>query len=76
MKSLGNPNKLKEFDIEKVEELCPAIRNKIIETVSKNGGHLASNLGAVELTLALYRAFDFPRDKLVWMLVTNVTRTN
>ena len=42
------------------------IREKIIDVVSKNGGHLASNLGVVELTVALYYVFDFRKDDVVW----------
>ncbi len=51
----------KRLDIEAAE-----IREAVIDTVSKNGGHLASNLGAVELTLALHKVFDTPKDKIVW----------
>ena len=46
--------------------MCTEIRQELIRTVSKNGGHLASNLGVVELTLALHRVFDFPEDKIVF----------
>ena len=52
--------------MEELERLCAEIREEIISTVSKNGGHLASNLGVVELTIALHYVFDLPRDKLVW----------
>ncbi|NWG02401.1 MAG: 1-deoxy-D-xylulose-5-phosphate synthase [Syntrophaceae bacterium] len=57
---------VKKLDLEELEILCREIREKILSTVSKNGGHLASNLGVVELTVALHYIFDFPRDKLVW----------
>ena len=60
------PNNLKKLDFEELERLCDEIRKEIIFTVSKNGGHLASNLGVVELTIALHYVFDLPRDKLVW----------
>jgi len=63
---LGEPESIKKITFEEMNEICPLIREKIISTVSKNGGHLASNLGAVELTLALHRAFDFSKDKVVW----------
>ena len=56
-------NKLKNFELTK---LCKEIRNKIIFTVSKNGGHLASSLGVVELTVALHKEFNSPKDKIVW----------
>ena len=57
---------VKKLDIEELGELCKEIREEILFTVSKNGGHLASNLGVVELTVALHYVFDLPRDKLVW----------
>ncbi len=57
---------VKKLDIEELRRLCKEIREEILTTVSKNGGHLASNLGVVELTLALHYVFDLPRDKLVW----------
>jgi 1-deoxy-D-xylulose-5-phosphate synthase len=52
--------------MEELERLCGEIREEILSTVSKTGGHLASNLGVVELTLALHYVFDLPRDKVVW----------
>jgi len=52
--------------MEELENLCNEIRREIISTVSKTGGHLASNLGVVELTVALHYVFDLPRDKLIW----------
>jgi 1-deoxy-D-xylulose-5-phosphate synthase len=57
---------VKKLDPEELEQLCHEIRKEIISVVSKNGGHLASNLGVVELTTALHYVFDFPRDKVVW----------
>ena len=57
---------IKQLDIEELGELCREIREEIISTVSKTGGHLASNLGVVELTAALHYVFDFPWDKVVW----------
>ena len=51
---------------EQLGPFCDAIRKELVETVSKTGGHLASNLGVVELTVALHRVYDFPKDKLVW----------
>ncbi|OGP92396.1 MAG: 1-deoxy-D-xylulose-5-phosphate synthase [Deltaproteobacteria bacterium RBG_16_47_11] len=57
---------MKQLDLEELERLCDEIRQEIISTVSKNGGHLASNLGVVELTVALHHIFDLPRDKLIW----------
>ena len=60
------PFDLKGLDLEELERLSKEIREVILATVSKNGGHLASNLGVVELTVALHYVFDLPRDKLVW----------
>ncbi len=58
---------VKNSDIEELKEVSEKIRNLIVNTVERNGGHLSSNLGTVELTLALYRVFDFPeKDILVW----------
>ncbi len=59
-------NDVKKLDLEQLEGLCRELREEILSTVSKNGGHLASNLGVVELTAALHYVFDFPQDKLVW----------
>src|SRR3972149_4588866 len=57
---------IKELDQEELGQLCRELREEIISTVSKTGGHLASNLGVVELTAALHYVFDFPRDKVIW----------
>lgn len=68
-KVLNNISSKEDIDSLKNEELnllCSEIRDCLISTVSKNGGHLASNLGTVELTVALYRAFNFPKDKLIF----------
>ena len=63
---INTSDDVKKLDFEELESLCHEIREEILSIVSKNGGHLASNLGVVELTIALHYAFDFPRDKLVW----------
>lgn len=57
---------LKKMSYSQMRGLASEIREKLIETTSKNGGHLASNLGSVELTIALMRVFDVPKDKIVW----------
>jgi len=57
---------IKGLDHEELGKLCQELREEIISTVSKTGGHLASNLGVVELTAALHYVFDFPSDKVVW----------
>ncbi len=59
-------NDIKKIAPEQYPELAAEIRGKLVRSVSKTGGHLASNLGAVELTMALHIYLDFPKDKLVW----------
>ena len=66
LNALDLPEDLKKLDINQCKELCREIRQILIDTVSKNGGHLASNLGAVELTMAIHRVFNSPEDKIVW----------
>ena len=60
------PEYLKNMSLQEMDLLSYAIRDFLIEKVSKTGGHLASNLGVVELTLALHRIFDSPKDKIIW----------
>ncbi|MFR4108101.1 MAG: 1-deoxy-D-xylulose-5-phosphate synthase N-terminal domain-containing protein, partial [Eubacterium sp.] len=55
---VNSPKDIKKLNIDQLNELCGEIRQKMIETVSKNGGHLASNLGVVELTVALHMVFN------------------
>ena len=66
LENVNNTKDLKKLTIKEKEELAKDIRKYIIEIVSKNGGHLASNLGVVELTLALESVFDVNKDKIVW----------
>ncbi|MDO4944101.1 MAG: 1-deoxy-D-xylulose-5-phosphate synthase [Ruminococcus sp.] len=63
---LNLPADLKKLSLKQCEDLCESIRKMLITTVSQNGGHLASNLGTVELTMALHRVFESPKDKIVW----------
>lgn len=63
---LANPSDIKNLNKEELNNLSKEVREAIIDTVSKNGGHLSSNLGVVELTIALLRQFDFCKDKIVW----------
>lgn len=60
------PEELKGLSIEQTQALCVQIRKKLIDTVSKTGGHLASNLGTVEMTVVLHKIFDSPKDKIIW----------
>ena len=64
--TINRPADLKRLSEEELQTLCGEIRQELIRTVSRNGGHLASNLGVVELTLAIHRVFDFPRDQIVF----------
>lgn len=57
---------IKEMNINQIEKLAQEIRTQLIDVVSKNGGHLAPNLGVVELTLALHKVFDSPKDKILF----------
>lgn len=66
LEQIKSPQDLKELPVSKLEELCGEIREKIIDVVEKNGGHLSANLGSVELIVALYYVFDFPKDKIVF----------
>ena len=63
---IEKPEDVKALTVRELEQLASELRHFIIDTVSQNGGHLAPNLGTVELTLALYSVFSFPGDKLVW----------
>ncbi len=66
LEEINDPKDLRGLSLKELESLVEEIREFIIKTVSKTGGHLASSLGAVELTLALHYVFNTPKDKLVW----------
>ena len=66
LQNISSPADLKSFSIGDLEALAQEIRDFIIENVSKTGGHLASSLGTVELTLALHYVFNTPKDKILW----------
>ena len=66
IEQINSPEDIKKLTINQKQELAEEIRKYIIEIVSKNGGHLASNLGVVELTIALHSIFNVPKDKIVW----------
>jgi 1-deoxy-D-xylulose-5-phosphate synthase len=66
LEAIHGPQDLKKLAPEKLSDLATEIRALILDVVSKNGGHLASNLGAVELTIALHYVFDSPRDTIIW----------
>jgi 1-deoxy-D-xylulose-5-phosphate synthase len=66
LEKINSPGDLKDLSIKELKILASEMREKIIDIVSKNGGHLAPNLGVIELTIALLRVFDPPRDKIIW----------
>lgn len=66
LEQITQPNDIKKIPEEQLPQLALEIRKLILATTSKNGGHLASSLGTVELTMALHRCMDFPEDKLIW----------
>lgn len=66
IEKINEPQDLRRLDEDALVRLCDEIRALIIDTVSRTGGHLAPSLGVVELTVALHRVFDSPRDKIVW----------
>ncbi|MFR4123111.1 MAG: 1-deoxy-D-xylulose-5-phosphate synthase, partial [Clostridium sp.] len=66
LEKINKPNDIHKIALADFPQLADEIRQFLIESVSKTGGHLASNLGAVELTLAIHNVLDFPEDKLIW----------
>ena len=66
LEKINSPADIKKFSQDEITRLCAECRRTIIDVVAKNGGHLASNLGVVELTVALHRVFESPRDAIIW----------
>ena len=66
LEQIKGPEDLKDMSPEELSGLAGEIRDFLIEKISHTGGHLASNLGVVELTIALFRTFDLPKDKIIW----------
>lgn len=66
LEKINQANDIKKIPPEEYEQLAEEIRAFLIEKISRTGGHLASNLGVVELTMALHLSLDLPRDKIVW----------
>ena len=66
LEKVNYPEDLKHLNIDEKKVLAQEIREKIVDTVSETGGHLASNLGVVELTIALHSVFNTPIDKIIW----------
>lgn len=66
LKKINSPADLKNLSVDELNKLSEELRQQIVETVSHNGGHLASNLGVVEITVALHSVFNAPDDKIIW----------
>ena len=66
LERINGPWDIKALNQKELEELAQEIRDFLIEKISATGGHLASNLGVVELTMAIYKIFDLPKDKIIW----------
>ena len=64
--TINHPARLRELTVEQLPELAEELRRFLIESVAQTGGHLSSNLGTVELTLALHYVYNTPEDRLVW----------
>ncbi|NLX94370.1 MAG: 1-deoxy-D-xylulose-5-phosphate synthase, partial [Clostridiales bacterium] len=66
LSNIKSPKDLKKLDKKELDVLAQEIRDFLIESISRSGGHLASNLGVVELTIALHRVFNSPHDPIIW----------
>ena len=66
LEKINSPDDLKQFNMEECVELAKEIRVHLLEAVSKKGGHLSSNLGIVELTIAMHYVFQSPKDKMIF----------
>jgi len=75
LKTIDDPAALRALDRKGLQRLADELRTFILESVSQTGGHLSSNLGTVELTIALHHVFTTPYDRIVWTWDTRPTRT-
>ncbi|MBI2296367.1 MAG: 1-deoxy-D-xylulose-5-phosphate synthase, partial [Betaproteobacteria bacterium] len=66
LKTINYPHELRRLDEKQLKQLADELRAFLLESVSATGGHLSSNLGTVELTIALHYVFDTPEDRIVW----------
>lgn len=71
IEKIDSPKDIKELTIQQCEDLAKEIRNVLLTKASTVGGHLASNLGMVEATIALHYVFDSPKDKIILVLVND-----
>ena len=66
LKTVNDPAELRQLDRRQLPQLADELRAYVLDSVSKTGGHLSSNLGTVELTIALHYVFETPEDRIVW----------
>ena len=66
LEKVNNPGDLKKLSYSQLQDLASEVRDFLVQTISKTGGHLSSNLGTVELTIAMHKVFDCPKDQFVW----------
>src|SRR5882672_9340674 len=66
LSTINDPSVLRQFDRAQLKQLADEVRSCVLDNVSRTGGHLSSNLGTVELTVALHHVFNTPHDRLVW----------
>ena len=66
LEKINDPKDLRALDEKELPELVTELRQFLVDSVSKTGGHLSSSLGAVELSIALHRVFNTPEDRLIW----------
>src|SRR5437879_10626103 len=66
LKTIDDPSQLRSLERKQLQQLADELRAYVLESVSKTGGHLSSNLGTIELTIALHYVFDTPEDRIVW----------
>ena len=72
LKTIDSPKALRELERSQLHRLAKELREFMIESVSQTGGHLSSNLGTVELTIALHYVFNTPHDRLVWLICSQM----
>jgi len=66
LKTIDDPSQLRKLERKQLHQLADELRAFVLDSVSKTGGHLSSNLGTVELTIALHAVFETPEDRIVW----------
>jgi len=75
LQNINSPADLRRLKIDQLQEVAEEIRQHILETMARVGGHTGASLGAIELAVAMHYAFDTPQDRLVWTSAIRRTRT-